>query len=87
MCVALLCHFPSHLSSLLIPQDQQLTLLASQTDGFGDNIFLREMTSILSLSQKHDLPDELMPQFMADRLVDRAHQTMYSGRVTPFQSE
>ena len=64
-----------------------LTNHPPQTDGFGDNIFLREMASILSLSQKHDLPDELMPQFMADRLVDRAHQTMYSGRVTPFQSE
>ncbi|KAI4518157.1 phosphatase 2C-like domain-containing protein [Schizophyllum commune] len=62
-------------------------LVVLYTDGFGDNIFLREMTSILSLSQKHDLPDELMPQFMADRLVDRAHQTMYSGRVTPFQKE
>jgi hypothetical protein len=58
-----------------------------QTDGFSDNVFPNEMTTICRLAARSGGTEDEIAQAMADRMVEYSLQCMRSKtRVSPFES-
>lgn len=64
-----------------------LTQPLIQTDGFSDNVFPNEMTTICRLVARSGGTEDEIAQAMADRMVEYSLQCMRSKtRVSPFES-